>query len=59
MKDWFWFLFYSITGGRPMNLLQYGFYDSVAGQPVYYWKDAFGRQWMAFGAWSLFRVELE
>lgn len=45
-----------ITSGRPMIKEGYAFTDSVAGRPVYYWRDRLGRRWMANGAWSLFRV---
>ena len=47
-----------ITGGRPMERLEYRFRDTITNRPVYYYKDYFGRVWMATGAWSLFRVKL-
>jgi hypothetical protein len=52
-------LFSQLTGGRPMVRMEYRFTDHVSGKPVYYYKDAFGRVFMATGAWSLFRVALE
>lgn len=45
------------TGGRPMTFDGFAFTDVVVNQPVCYWRDTFGRRWLAFGAWSLFRVE--
>ena len=35
----------------------YGFFDNVVHRHVFYWRDRLGRRWMAFGPWSLFRVE--
>lgn len=49
-------LFYRLTGGRPMKHLGFAFTDVISGKPVSYWRDKFGREWMAVGAWSLFRV---
>lgn len=51
-----WSLLLKLTGGRPMTNRGYAFTDIVSGRPVYYWRDQFGRAWMANGAWSLFRV---
>jgi len=45
-----------ITGGRPMERLEYRFRDTITNRPVYYYKDYFGRVWMATGAWSSFRI---
>lgn len=51
-------IFYSITGGRPMEKLdEEGFWDSIGGVKVNFYKDGFGRKWMALGKWSLFRVK--
>ena len=49
---------YRLTGGRPMDCLELGFRDCVVGKPVWYWRDKFGRRWMAFSAWSFFRVRV-
>lgn len=48
-----------LTGGRPMQWLGFAFTDIVSGKAVHYWRDSFGRKWMANGSWSLFRVEVE
>lgn len=45
-----------ITGGRPMVKGDYRFVDIITLKPVYYFKDYFGREWMAHHRWSLFRV---
>jgi hypothetical protein len=47
-----------LTGGRPMRRLHFLFVDAVAGTPIYAFKDAFGRLWMAEKPWSLFRVRM-
>lgn len=44
------------TGGRPMVLVGFAFTDVVSGRPVSYWRDAFGKEWLAEGPWSSFRV---
>lgn len=50
-------LFYHLTSGRPMTLIQSKIlYDHVNQFWVHLWKDAFDRKWMARKAWSLFRV---
>lgn len=49
---WLW----RLTGGRPMERLDCLFIDSVVGREVNLYRDRLGRHWMAFGAWSLFRV---
>jgi hypothetical protein len=46
-----------LTGGRPMNRICYCFEDAICRQPVYFWRDRYGRPWLAHHAWSLFRVE--
>lgn len=49
-----------LLGGRPMTLvLPRYFTDSVAGKPVNIYRDTYGRYWMAFTRWSLFRVFVE
>lgn len=45
-----------LLGGRPMKFDGYAFRDIVDGQQVYYYRDGYGRRWMANGQWSLFRV---
>jgi hypothetical protein len=46
-----------LTGGRPMKRLRIGeFRDVVSGKMVYYFRDRYGRGWMANGSWSWFRV---
>lgn len=45
-----------LLGGRPMQCLGFAFTDTVANRPVHYWRDSLGRHWLAFNAWSLFRV---
>jgi hypothetical protein len=45
-----------LTGGRPMRRLGYAFTDKVSGESVDFYRDLLGRDWMATGAWSLFRV---
>jgi hypothetical protein len=52
-------LFYWLTGGRPMQHLGFAFMDRVVHREVRYWRDQFGRGWMAFTAWSLFRVRVQ
>ena len=47
-----------LTGGRPMVCEGDAFTDTVVGRRVYYWRDGYGRAWLAFGAWDLFRVPL-
>jgi hypothetical protein len=46
-----------LTGGRPMERVEYLFRDQFNGEHVYYFTDYFGRHWMATNEWSLFRVE--
>ena len=45
-----------ILGGRPMRLIRTMFTDNVSGRSVGLYEDTRGRQWMAEGPWSLFRV---
>jgi hypothetical protein len=45
-----------ITGGRPMSLIGEAFRDVVSGRMVYYYRDLFGRGWMAENRWAKFRV---
>jgi hypothetical protein len=49
-------IFYALTGGRPMTREAYFMVDRVSGESVYFWRDAFGRKWMATNGASLFRV---
>lgn len=39
-----------------MTATGFAFMDVVSGRPVRYWKDRFGRFWLAESAWSIFRV---
>lgn len=34
-----------------------GFYDSVAGKKIHYWKDCYSNQYMAASPWS-YRIKL-
>lgn len=52
LADW-------LVGGRPMQRLGFAFTDKVSGKPVFYWRDAFGREWMAEHRWAWFRVQCE
>jgi hypothetical protein len=53
-------IFYILTGGRPMcKLAREGFWDKLAQRKVNHYVDKFGRKWMAFSKWSLFRVEVK
>lgn len=45
-----------LLGGRPMDYVDYAFMDSVAHKPVFYWRDCYGRCWMAYTRWGWFRV---
>lgn len=47
-----------LTGGRPMLYRTLAFIDRVSGKSVYRWTDRLGREWLAEGPWSLFRVEV-
>ena len=52
-----------ILGGRPMHEItdepSYApFTDVVVGRRVRYWRDRYGRIWMAFSRWSQFRVRV-
>jgi hypothetical protein len=51
--NWLW----KLTGGRPMTRVQHLFVDRVSGQDVFHYRDRMGRNWMANGAWALYRVE--
>ena len=54
------FLFYKITGGRPMRDDGFNFTDTVSGKSVRNYTDSFGRHWMAdSGRWSMFRVRID
>lgn len=55
--NWFLKLFYTLTGGRPMTYDGDGFWDRIAGEKVNFWRDAFGRRWMATDGCARFRVE--
>ena len=52
-------VFYTLTGGRPMTFLDFAMTDRVSGESVYYWRDAFGRKWMATDGPGLFRVRAQ
>ena len=45
-----------LTGGRPMRRTGCAFVDRVTGRWVEYYRDRFGREWMAQSRWALFRV---
>lgn len=47
---------FKLTGGRPMARTGFAFTDSVSRESVCYYTDKLGRNWLATGAWSLFRV---
>ena len=47
-----------MTGGRPMERIEYAFMCEVSRKPVYYYQDKFGRDWMAQSSWALHRVKL-
>lgn len=49
-----------LTGGRPMeqHVDITGFRDIVSDMDVYYWRDRLGRDWMAEGSCSRFRVRV-
>lgn len=49
---WLW----KLTGGRPMTFVNFRFTDVVNGLPVHHFHDRLGRDWLAHGRWSLFRV---
>lgn len=50
-------LFFFLTGGRPMKKVAPGFRDMVTGEMVDTWEDRHGRRWLATGAWSVFRMK--
>jgi len=53
-----------LTGGRPMQLMRWNldgwrwrpFTDIVAHRQIYYWRDHYGKIWMAATQWGWFRV---
>lgn len=49
-------LLHRLTGGRPMRQICFCFTDEVVGKRVYYWEDKLGRPWLAYSAWSWFRM---
>jgi len=49
--------FFRLTGGRPMNRLEYYFQDPAKEKPVYRFQDGLGRFWMAHSRWSIRRVK--
>jgi len=58
MKKYLEKIFFNLTGGRPMIDCGLAFIDTLSNKSVRYYKDHFGRQWMAEdGEWSLFRVK--
>lgn len=50
--------FYWLTDGRPMRRVGRAFTDKVTGREVNYYRDDIGLNWLAEGAWSLFRVAI-
>lgn len=48
-----------VLDGRPMTRVGFAFTDTVVNEPVYYYRDTFGRLWMAQGAWARFRVGVQ
>lgn len=49
----------SVTGGRPMERKSYAFFDIVECKPVFYYRDLFGRYWLATSPWAWFRQSVE
>lgn len=49
-------LFYQLTGGRPMTLLEFRFTDKISGEPVYLARDKHDRLWLTSSPWAMFRV---
>lgn len=45
-----------LTRGRPMERVRYAFPDVLTGRRVHYYRDEFGRLFMATSRWGLFRV---
>ena len=45
-----------MLGGRPMTLVGHAFVDVVVNEDVFYWRDCYGRCWMANSRWGWFRV---
>jgi hypothetical protein len=54
--NWFLRMFYTLTGGRPMTYDGDGFWDAIGKEKINYWRDAFGRRWMATHGSARFRV---
>lgn len=53
-------LFYKITGGRPMTIIDpHYFTDIVSGEAVMLCSDHFNRNWLATNKWGWFRVATE
>lgn len=48
--------FDKITGGRPMQLVEPAFTDTVSGEQVGYYRDRFGRFWLSTSSWAGFRI---
>jgi hypothetical protein len=56
--NWLLKMVYHVTGGRPMKRECSAFYDSVANEPVYFFRDRLRNvRYMATHKWALFRVE--
>ena len=55
--NWFLRLFYTLTGGRPMTREGSAFWDRIAREQISYYRDAFGRRWMATDCNAWFRVK--
>lgn len=49
-----------LLGGRPMDEADgCTFTDIVSGRLVRYWRDCYGRYWMAHTRWGWFRVQVK
>jgi hypothetical protein len=58
--NWLIKVFYIVTGGRPMKRECSAFYDPIANEPVYFFRDRLNNvRYMATHKWSRFRVEAE
>jgi len=56
--NWLLRMIYHLTGGRPMNLECSAFYDPIANESVYYFRDRLNNvRYMATHKWARFRVE--
>ena len=48
-----------LTGGRPMTYLRMAVLDLPRGVKLHYWRDAFGRTYIAARRWSLIRTRVD